>query len=375
MSRACDACLTRTWLLARLAGHIDLHRDRVDSLLELDATELITAIAGARRPAVERELERFEPEAARRRAAQAGLEQICRCDPDYPRGLAQLTATPAVLHVSGAAERFLALADRAAVAVVGARRPSQYGIDIARALARGLAAAGVTVVSGMALGIDSAAHRGALDAGGATIAVLAGAAERPYPVRARALHRRIQTDGAVLSELPPGADTRRWMFPARNRLIAALSALTVVVEARPGSGALLTAEHAARLGRPLGAVPGRVTSPLARGPHALLRDGALLIEGAEDVFDGLFEVGLAEVHPPAQRSLGPPAQPSLGPPARVELEPELQSVLDAFAEGRGVAEALAHAGLDADRGLAALASLELAGRVRREPGGRYSVLP
>ena len=367
MSRACDACLARTWLLARLTGHIDLHRDRVDSLLELDPAELITAVAGARRPTVERELERFEPDAARRRAAEAGLEQICRCDPDYPRALAQLTAPPAVVHVTGASKRFLALADRAAVAVVGARRPSQYGIDIARALGRGLAAAGVTVVSGMALGIDSAAHRGALDAGGATIAVLAGPAERPYPVRARALHRRIQADGAALSELPPGADTRRWMFPARNRLIAALSALTVVVEARPGSGALLTAEHAARLGRPLGAVPGRVTSPLARGPHALLRGGALLIEGAEDVFDGLFEAGLGEGRPPAQAQLGPPARP--------QLEPELQSVLDALAEGRGAAEALAHAGLDADRGLATLAALELAGRIRHEPGARYSVLP
>jgi DNA processing protein len=367
VSRACDACLARTWLLARLAGHIDLHRDRVDSLLELDSCELITALAGKRRATVERELERFEPDRARCRAVQAGLEQICRCDPGYPRPLAQLPASPAVLHVTGAAERFLGLADRAAVAVVGTRRPSPYGIDVARALARGLAAAGVTVVSGMALGIDSAAHRGALDGGGGTIAVLAGAAERPYPVRARALHRRIQADGAVVSELPPGVETRRWMFPARNRVIAALSALTVVVEARPGSGALLTAAHAARLGRPLGAVPGRVTSPLARGPHALLRDGAQLIEGAEDVFDGLFGAGRGDREPPAR--------PSLEPPSRRELDPELQTLLDALAEGRGQAEALAHAGLDADRGLAALASLELAGRIRHEPGGHYSVLP
>ena len=359
---ACDACLARTWLLARLAGHIDLHRDRVDALLELDDAELIAALAGSRRADVERDLDNFDADDARRRAANARLEQICRCDADYPRALAQLSAPPAVLHIAGVAERFLALADRATVAIVGARRPSPYGIDVARSLARGLGAAGVTVVSGMALGIDSAAHRGALDADGPTIAVLAGGAERPYPARARVLHGRIQTAGAVVSELPLGAETRRWMFPARNRVIAALGALTVVVEARHGSGALLTAEHAARLGRRLGAIPGRVTSPLARGPHALLRDGALLIEGAEDVFDGLFG---AEAGRDGQRSV----------PPRPRLAPELETLLDALAEGHAPPQALALAGLDADRGLAALASLELSGRVRHEPGGRYSVLP
>jgi len=264
-----------------------------------------------------------------------------------------------VLHVVGGLERFLGLVEQSAVAVVGARRSSPYGTEVARWLARGVAAAGVTVLGGMALGIDAAAHRGALDADAPTVAVLAGAAERPYPSCARGLHARIRGRGAIVSELPPGTPTRRWMFPARNRMIAALAAVTVVVEARADSGALLTARFAAELGRVLGAVPGWITSPLSRGPHQLLRDGALLIDGPQDVLEALFG---ADAGMGAER-------------ARPPLAPHLQAVLDALAEGHDTAAAFVLAGLDADRGLAALASLELAGQLRREPGGRYSVTP
>lgn len=326
-------------------------------LLALDDAQLIAALAGRRRTDVEHELERFDAGAARERAAAAGLEQLCRCRASYPASLGDLQAPPAVLHVAGGVERLLGLLDQSAVAVVGARRASPYGIEVARSLARGLAAAGVTVLGGMALGIDTAAHRGALDADAPTIAVLAGAPERPYPSSARALHERIRARGTVVSELPPGTPTRRWMFPARNRVIAALAAITVVVEARGDSGALLTAGFAAELGRLRGAVPGRITSPLARGPHQLLRDGALLIGDPQDVLDGLFGAG-------ADRRTER-ARPPLGP--------RLQTLLDAVAEGHDTAAAFVLAGLDADRGLAALASLELAGRIRLEPGGRYSV--
>jgi DNA processing protein len=218
-----------------------------------------------------------------------------------------------------------------------------------------MAAAGVTVVSGMALGIDAAAHRGALDAGGPTIAVLAAGPERAYPRRARTLHGRILESGTVVSELPLDGGPRRWMFPARNRLIAALAALTVVVEARSNSGALLTAGRAAELGRTVGAVPGRITSPLAGGPHRLLRDGALLVSGAEDLLDGVF--GLETVPRPRR------------------LPPDLQGLLDALAEGHAIPEAVARAGLGTEQGLAALAVLELAGRIRRGPAGGYAVLP
>jgi DNA processing protein len=210
----------------------------------------------------------------------------------------------------------------------------------------------------MALGIDIAAHRGALAAEAGTVAVLPAGADRPYPASAQALHRQIRERGAVVSELPPGTPVRRWMFPARNRIIAALGQMTIVVEARRESGALLTAGWARRLGRPVGAVPGRATSPLAAGPHELLRSGAELVCGPQDVLDGLFGAG---VRPMPRR-----AEP---------LAPGLEALLGALAEGDGPEAALARAGLDADRGLAALASLELAGRVRREAGGRFSVLP
>jgi DNA processing protein len=211
----------------------------------------------------------------------------------------------------------------------------------------------------MATGIDTAAHQGALAAAPATVAVLPGGADRPYPPSARLLHRRIREGGAVVSELPPATPVRRWMFPARNRIIAALSAMTVVVEAREGSGALLTARAACELGRPLGAVPGRISSPLAAGPHQLLRSGAQLVAGPQDVLDGLFGVG-ARTAVPARSQTG--------------LAPDLRRLLDALAEGHDTAAALSAAGLPGDRGLAALASLELAGQIRREPGGRFSVL-
>jgi DNA processing protein len=356
--RACDACLARAWLLARLAGHIDRHRDRLDSLLELGDGKLIAAIGGRRRGKIGSEFGSFAPGQARADADDAGLEVICRCHAKYPRTLTQLSAPPAVLYVAGGLERFLELAARPSVAIVGARRASPYGRDIAWTLARRLVMLQVPIISGMAIGIDSAAHRGALHIDAPTIAVLGGPAERPYPGQARTLHRRIQQCGAVISELPPGTETWGWMFPARNRLIAALSTLTIVVEARLRSGALITARYASELSRPVGAVPGKVTSPLAAGPHKLIRDGGLLIESVEDTLEGLY--GIA-----AQRER----------PARVGLAPELEALLEALAEGQPAAQALARAGLDADNGLAALASLELAGWIRHEPGGRYSVLP
>ena len=234
----------------------------------------------------------FDAVAARTTAAAAGVSTVCRCDAAYPDPLRDLRAPPAVLHLAGPADALATVSRPHCVAVVGARDASPYGTDVARVLGAGLAGAGVVVISGMARGIDAAAHTGALQAGGRTVAVLAAGPERPYPASARALYRRIRAHGAVVSELPPGTPTRRWSFPARNRLIAALAALTVVVEARPGSGALLTAAAAADLGRPLGAVPGHVTSPLAIGPHGLLAAGARLVTSAADVLAILADHGI-----------------------------------------------------------------------------------
>jgi DNA processing protein len=354
---ACAACLARPWLLARLAGHFDQVRDRAGALLELDDAELVAALGGRDRDHVKRDLAGFDATAARRQAARAGIELICHCADDYPARLAGLTAPPAVLHVKGGLARFLELAAHSPVAVVGARRGSPYGLGVARSLGRGLAAAGVTVISGMARGIDTAAHQGALAGGGDTIAVLPAAPEIAYPASARSLHRRILEAGAAVSELPPGTGARRWMFPARNRIIAGLSEMTVVVEAREGSGALLTARTATELGRPLGGVPGQITSPLAAGPHRLLRHGATLVRGTQDVLDAVFGVGVR----PAPR------------PRQVPLAAPLQALLEVLAEGHDAPTALALTGLDADAGLAALASLELAGRIRRVAGGRFLI--
>jgi DNA processing protein len=355
--RACAGCLRRTWLLGRLAGHLDQVRDRIDALLELGDDALIAAVAGARADEVTGEYRAFDFAGARARCGEAALEALCRCDPAYPERLRDLAAPPAVLHVVGGAGRLGELVAGEPVAVVGARSASPYGVEIAGALGRGLGCAGVTVISGMARGIDSAAHRGVLAVDGATVAVLAGGAERAYPSCARGLHRRIPERGALVSELGPGTATRRWMFLARNRIIAALSAMTIVVQGRAVSGALVTARRAAELGRTVGAVPGPVTSRLSAGPHELLRGGAELVLGAQDVLDGLFGAGA----------------PALADRRRDALSPELTVLLEAIADGHEASAAFARAGLDVDGGLAGLASLELGGWLRRGPGGRFTV--
>ena len=171
------------------------------------------------------------------------------------------------------------------MAVVGTRRASADGLEVARALGRGLAAAGVTVVSGMALGVDSAAHAGALESSGRTVAVLAGGADVPYPPSKARLHGLIAERGCVVGELPPGFVAMRWCFPARNRIIAALAHMTIVVEAARRSGSLITAEIAIDIGREVGAVPGPVTAWRSAGTNALLRDGATVIRDAADALD------------------------------------------------------------------------------------------
>ena len=370
--RACDRCLTRTWLLGALSGHLDRARATIDSLLKLDERALIAAIGGRRREQLRRELNEFDHRAARRNAERAGVELICRCDPGYPDRLRELAAPPAVLHVAGGLDRFLLGAAGDAVAVVGARAASPYGIAVARSLGRGLAAADLTVISGMAAGIDAAAHAGALsilpaDGGPSprarefplTLAVLPGPADRPYPKVNRHLYRELCAVGAAVSELPPGSRVRSWMFPARNRIIAGLGAMTVVVEAGKRSGSLVTARFARELGRPVGAVPGRVTSPQAVGSNSLLRGGAALVRGPQDVLDLLFEAGSRVV--PVDH--------------RPQLNSELSELLQAIGAGHDTPAALSRRGLLGERALAALATLELSGYIRRESGGRYGVVP
>lgn len=357
----CDPCLRRTWLIGALAGRIEVARRasaaRLKLLLALPDDHLLEALDAG--PEVVEGHRRFDRAAALAAAESVGLRVVCRHDPRYPSELRALPDAPAALHVAGRLERFAEMTapDQPAVAVVGARRASAYGLQVAQALGRGLGAAGVVVVSGMALGVDSAAHGGALEAGGPTLAVLAGGADRPYPPSKRRLYEAIRGSGCVVSELPPGTVARRWCFPARNRIIAALSSATVVVEGMERSGSLITAEFARDLGRDVGAVPGQVTAPLAHGPNALLADGAHVVRTAEDVLDLVCGVGGW-----SERA-----------PGRAAVPEHLRAVHAAVADGAATLEALARQGIAITAAMAGLAELEVLGHVERTIAGRYHV--
>jgi DNA processing protein len=224
-----------------------------------------------------------------------------RGDAAYPRLLAQLHDPPARLYLRG--HGAIDLMTEPAVAVVGARSCSAYGADVARTLGRDLAAAGVVVVSGLARGIDGEAHRGALEGGGATVAVLGCGIDRDYPRSHADLARRVADTGLIVSEYPPGVEPAPWRFPARNRIIAGLCLATVVVEARERSGALITADFALELGRDVFAVPGEITAALSAGTNHLLRQGAAPLLGVDDVLDAIG----VERAPPAPATVSPEA--------------------------------------------------------------------
>ena len=273
----------------------------------------------------------------------------------WPAGWRDLRDPPGSVIVCGHAEALL----RPAVAVVGTRGATARGLAIARRLARELAARGWSVASGLALGIDGEAHRGALEAGGETVAVMATAPGRTYPTAHRELRRRIEAQGCCVTEVPAaGGPSGSWLFPRRNRLIAALAAGVVVVEAPARSGALVTARLAADLGRPVWAVPGPVDVEQSAGCHALLRDGALLCAGAADIDPVL----------PPPRPGGADEQPPRPLPGSAA-----RWILDRLELDGTVLEDLRRRwpGTDAvwSEGLLAL---ELAGLIRRLPGGRLA---
>lgn len=294
--------------------------------------------------------------------------EIVRRSPGYPPGLLDLdhgsaeapatrrSGAPPALRGCGSRELVEGLATGDAVTIVGARRSSGYGRAIAFELAGSVAAAGLVVVSGMAFGIDTAAHHGALEAAGPTVAVLAGGADMAYPPSARSLHARILREGgAAISEAAFGARPARWHFPARNRIMAAISAMTIVVEATERSGSRITADRALELGRIVGAVPGPVHSRLSAGPHALLGDGAHVVTGAQDVLDLVLGVGAVTV-----RRQGP------------KLDSESAALLSAVGPEGSSGEALAASTALPPADVAvALARLELQGYVRAE-AGRYT---
>jgi DNA processing protein len=282
-----------------------------------------------------------------------GIRWVPRSDAAYPARLRTIHDPPLGLFVRGAAD--LDLLSAPCVAVVGARACSPYGAAVAAELGRGLARAGVVVVSGLARGIDGAAHRGALEAG-ATVAVLGCGVDRDYPRAHRTLAAAIAERGLILSEYPPGVEPAPWRFPARNRIVAGLCDATVVVEARERSGALITADLALDEGREVLSVPGEITSLLSKGTNHLLRLGAIPVTCLGDV---LAVVGIV------------PA------PARLPaVEPRLEAVRAAVADAPAAADQLVRStGLSPGEVSAALTELELAGAVVQADGLYRAVTP
>jgi DNA processing protein len=275
------------------------------------------------------------------------IRRIRRREPSFPPLLATIHDPPPVLFVRGSCET--TILSGPAVAIVGARSCSAYGRSVARSLGRELAAAGLVVVSGLARGIDGEAHRGALDAGGVTVAVLGCGIDCDYPAAHAELARRVCERGLVISEYEPGVEPAPWRFPARNRIIAGLCRATVVVEARARSGALISADFALEEGREVLAVPGEITSSLSAGTNALLRLGATPVTRAEDVFE-VYGLDSASREP-------------------APVGPEAGIVLARLRDGPSTADELVRAsGLDSGSASAALMELELAGRVVLEEG-------
>lgn len=357
---ACVDCLRRSWLLAVLSPYVEKIATgevgkRSPELLRLSNEDLVEVAA----PKVgEQMLARIAALPEERLSEELLLAECwacCRHGDLYPDSLRDAPDAPWALIGRGNSKLLDGLEPFEAVTIVGARRATSYGREIARELGRELAMAGMTVVSGLAFGIDACAHRGAIDAG-RTIAVLGCGPDVAYPASHRSLWRRICEVGLVISELPPGATPWRWTFPARNRIMAALAGMTVVVEAATRSGSLITTDLAADLGRDLGAVPGPVTSRASAGPNGLLASGAHVIRDAQDVLDAMLGPGRKQIE-------------HHGP----QLDPALEAVLTAVEAGHSTCDAVATtADLPGPAAASALSRLELLGYLTCSSVGTYS---
>jgi DNA processing protein len=300
---------------------------------------------------------------------------LTRADAGYPPRLAEVPDAPATLHVRGA----LVDADALAVAIVGSRRATTYGLEVAETLAADLAARGVTIVSGLARGIDSAAHRGALRVGGRTLAVLGSGVDVIYPPENRRLATEIVERGALLSQFAPGTPPLPQNFPTRNQVIAAMSLAVVVVEATEKSGSLITARLAAELGREVLAVPGRITTPESRGANRLIQDGAHVAMGWEDVVAVLPERWKACITTAGRTGTAGDAAvagrgAAEGEPSEYEKEVmrATRKILALLGEDPvDIDHVIERSGLGAGRVSAALLDLELEGRVRQIEGKRF----
>jgi DNA processing protein len=324
-----------------------------------DAGSAAEAVRRLSQPAAAEATERAEQAWTIARAR--GIAVITLGDPAYPAGLLALEDPPPVLFTLGAG----ALFERPAVGVVGARSATAYGLRVTGALVPSLVRQGIAIVSGLALGIDAAAHQAALDAAGSTIAILGTGVDVPYPRENERLYRRVEASGLLVSEVLPGTPARPGAFPSRNRLIAALSDVVIVVEAGAKSGALITAHVAAAIGRLVGAVPGPVDVPSSEGANTLLRDGAQVVTGPADA------LGLLALTPRGR---------SIAVPTTREPERTVREVEGLSAQERQVASILDHgprladelvgtSGLSARETAAALASLTLLGVVSIDAAG------
>ena len=282
-----------------------------------------------------------------------GISVVHPGHPSYPRLLAEISGRPSILYVRGK----LAPADDVSVAIVGTRRATPYGRQAAERIAAELAQAGITVVSGLARGVDAVAHRAAIEAGGRTIAVLGSGPDVIYPAEHRRLAEQILESGAILSELPPGAKPDAQNFPARNRIVSGMTLGTLIVEAPLRSGALITASFAGDQGRDVFVIPGSIFAQTAEGTNALLRDGARLVRDGADILEDL---GLGGI-PVATQS-----QMALGEDER--------RLFDALGkEARHIDELAENAGLSAGAASALMLTMELKGLVRNH-GAQYYVL-
>jgi DNA processing protein len=295
---------------------------------------------------------------------QPGTDVLTLTDPRYPPQLADIHDAPPLLYVRGDV-RLLA---EPQIAIVGSRNPTPSGVEITQEFARQLVSYGLVITSGLAHGIDGAAHVGALESG-RTIAVFGTGLDRVYPAAHRALARQIAENGALVSEFPPGSEPLAQNFPRRNRLISGLSLGVLVTEAALKSGSLITARTALEQGREVFAVPGSIRNPLARGCHALLRDGAKLVESAADILSELAP--LLRVALTATAASAPPDEALAD--GLLTLDAESRAVLKAMGfDPVAPDELIERSGFPAQQVTSILLVLELSGHVSSVPGGRYS---
>jgi DNA processing protein len=355
---ACEQCLRRSWLLGALSGPLDYQcRDhaRFMDVLALAEEDLLAALAGRRRVELEDRLRHLD---AHELDCGPDVEAVCQHDPRYPATLRGDSA-PHMLFVEGGSARLQRLAAAPTVAILGSGAPSDYGLEMSRSLARRLAAAGVTVVSRLADGITGAAQSGVRDARGASVTVLDGGVDRSPPVRLAAVFAHVREVGCVVAELPRGCSGRRFGAIAAERVVAELAAVVLMVEGRASAADLAAATTARSHGRIVAAVPGRATSALAAGPLSLLREGAVLVRGPEDVLE-LLDADTACARTDAVEDARPRS-----------LSPRLATLLERVGSGCDTAELLCRDGPDAAEVLLGLSELELMGLLSRGHGGRY----